>query len=93
MLGSDCGSSMAVTRKAVWLPILREACHRLGKHAPSPDAKCSRSPAATCCLDGGSRLLRSSKLLAPVEHMGGENPNPINPCEAPGTKLDSRHDK
>lgn len=27
------------------------------------------------------------------EHMGGENPNPSNLREAPGTKLDSRHDK
>lgn len=30
---------------------------------------------------------------ASPEHVGGENPNPSNPREAPGTKLDSRHDK
>lgn len=30
---------------------------------------------------------------ASPEHMGGGNPNPSNPREAPGTKLDSRHDK
>lgn len=59
----------------------REACHRRGKHAPSPNAKCPRSPAATCSLDGGSRLLRSSKLLAPVlSTWEGKTPIPSTPA-------------
>lgn len=58
-------------------PNLRGACHRPGKHAPRPDARGSRSPAATCAQDGGSGLLRSSKLLAPVSPSTWEGKIPI----------------